>query len=88
VREFVVAKERWERDHDRDVAIAYNTAVFSHNAKVKNGLKPLKQYLIKGAAASRKAQHPAEQIAMWQIIAMRFGGKFAPLDPKTVIRNG
>jgi hypothetical protein len=31
-------------------------------------------------------QTPQEQAAMWQVIAARFGGKFVPVEPKTVTR--
>lgn len=43
--------------------------------------------MLEGATI-RNRQTVAEQTAMWQVIAARFGGKFKPLDPKTVIIRG
>lgn len=75
-REFVVAKRLREDRHDRDVTLAYNIASLTRGTK---GLPPLEKLLSK--RTRREQQSAVEQVAMWQVIATRFGGKFRPKQP-------
>lgn len=79
-----MAKRRNEEDSDRDITLAYNIATLTRGSK---GLPKLDTLLSKNRKKSSARQSPLEQSAMWQIAAMRFGGQFKPLDPKTVIRG-
>lgn len=76
-------KERQNATHDRDVTLAWSIAALTRGTK---GLPKLDTLLTRKKTTHR--QTTAEQTAMWQVIAARFGGKFVPLDPKTVIRRG
>lgn len=72
-REFVVAKRLSDERHDRDVTLAYNIAALTRGTK---GLPKLDTLLSK--RTRRERQSAVEQVAMWQVIAARFGGEFRP----------
>jgi hypothetical protein len=77
-------KDRLGTERDRDITLAWHSAALTRGTK---GLPKLETLLTKKPVRSQR-QTAAEQAAMWQVIATRFGGTFKPLDPKTVIRRG
>jgi hypothetical protein len=78
----VVALRKRRDDHNSRAWLAWHVAALTRWQKAL----PKLETMLEGAPV-RTRQTVAEQSAMWQVIAARFGGKFVPLDPKTVTRG-
>lgn len=76
-----MAYERQVERADRFTALAYRIAAWTRGTK---GLPKLDTLLINKRGLQRR-QTAKEQIAMWQVIAARFGGKFRPADKSIVV---
>jgi hypothetical protein len=75
VRELVVAKRRRVRDADRDIALAWHTAVLTRTKEIPK----LTSLLSSNSGGEKRQQSPREQVLMWQTIAAYFGGTFQPV---------
>lgn len=82
-RELVIAKQRAEAAHDRDMSLAWHVAALTRGTK---GLPRLQSLFAQKRSA--KGQSAAEQIAMWQLAATRFGGTFRPADLTVRVMRG
>lgn len=82
-RELAAYKERRGIEHDRDMSLAWHVAALTRGTK---GLPKLETLLTKKQGT--RHQTPAQQTAMWQVIAARFGGTFTPMDPKAAQTRG
>lgn len=69
----MLARERTQREHDRDITLAWSMAALTRGTK---GLPKLDS-LLSRKMAHRQSQ--MEMVSQWQIIAARFGGKFVPV---------
>jgi len=77
MRELVVARQATEERRDRELWHAWHVAVLT---RVPGKDFPTLEKLLHKKSAPRR-QSPAEQVAMWQVIAAQFGGTFRPMDP-------
>ncbi|MGE0362791.1 MAG: hypothetical protein AB7R67_18910 [Vicinamibacterales bacterium] len=75
MRELVAYRRQLTDVRDRDMALAWHIAKLSRVDK----MPPLRDLL--NAKSGPRRQHPAEQAAIWQVAAARFGGTFRPMDP-------
>lgn len=74
VRVMVVARRRQRRDYDRDIALAWHTAVLTRTKEI-----PKLSSLLSSKGEARQAQSARAQVQMWQTIAAYFGGVFTPM---------
>lgn len=74
MRELVVSRRRRLRDADRDIALAWHTAVLTRTKEI-----PKLTSLLSSKGGEKRQQSPREQVLMWQTIAAYFGGTFTPV---------
>lgn len=71
-----MSKRRRLRDADRDIALAWHTAVLTRTKEIPKLTSLLSS---KGGGGEKRQQSPREQVLMWQTIAAYFGGTFTPV---------
>lgn len=77
MRELVVLKRRHTRDRDRDITLAWSTAMLTRTQDF-----PKLKSLLSSKAEKPRQQSGREQVLMWQTIAAYFGGTFTPMNAK------